>query len=193
MKVFFDTEFTGLHKDTTLISIGLISEDKRCFYAELTDYDEAKCDDWIREHVIANLNLSKLESDRKHIANYHVGIKSDIKTALENWFRQFEEVELVSDVCHYDMVLFIDLFGGAFGLPSNICANCYDINQDIARYYNIGLQTAFNKSREQILWEQRKENAVSGDKHNALYDAKVIRELYQILNKVDFDEKYKIR
>ena len=26
MKIFFDTEFTGLHKDTTLISIGLIGE-----------------------------------------------------------------------------------------------------------------------------------------------------------------------
>ena len=38
MKIFFDTEFTGLHKDTTLISIGLIAEDRRCFYAELTDY-----------------------------------------------------------------------------------------------------------------------------------------------------------
>ena len=92
----------------------------------------------------------------------------------------------------YDMVLLIDLFGSAFDLPSNICANCYDINQDIARYYNVGLQTAFDKSREQILWEQRKENAVLGDKHNALYDAKVIRELYQILNKVNFDKKYAI-
>lgn len=192
MKIFFDTEFTGLHKDTTLISIGLISEDRRCFYAELTDYDEAQCSDWIKEHVIANLNLSKLECDRKYIANYHVGTKGDIKVALENWFRQFKEVELVSDVCHYDMVLLIDLFGSAFDLPSNICANCYDINQDIARYYNVGLQTAFDKSREQILWEQRKENAVLGDKHNALYDAKVIRELYQILNKVNFDKKYAI-
>lgn len=92
----------------------------------------------------------------------------------------------------YDMVLLIDLFGSVFDLPSNICANCYDINQDIARYYNVGLQTAFDKSREQILWEQRKENAVLGDKHNALYDAKVIRELYQILNKVNFDKKYAI-
>lgn len=26
MKIFFDTEFTGLHQETTLISIGLISE-----------------------------------------------------------------------------------------------------------------------------------------------------------------------
>lgn len=75
MKVFFDTEFTGLYKNTMLISIGLISEDRRCFYAELTDYDEAQCSDWIKEHVIANLNLSKLECDRKYIANYHVGTK----------------------------------------------------------------------------------------------------------------------
>jgi DNA polymerase III epsilon subunit-like protein len=40
MKIFFDTEFTGLHKDTTLISIGLVSEDNRKFYAELIDYKE---------------------------------------------------------------------------------------------------------------------------------------------------------
>jgi len=33
-RIFFDTEFTGLHKDTTLISIGLIAEDGRTFYAE---------------------------------------------------------------------------------------------------------------------------------------------------------------
>lgn len=39
MKIFFDTEFTGLHKDTTLVSIGMVSEDNRQFYAELTDYD----------------------------------------------------------------------------------------------------------------------------------------------------------
>ena len=39
MKVFFDTEFTGLHRNTTLISIGLVSEDGRTFYAEFNDYD----------------------------------------------------------------------------------------------------------------------------------------------------------
>ena len=51
MKIFFDTEFTGLHKNTTLISIGLISEDRRSFYAELTDYDKEQCDDWIKENL----------------------------------------------------------------------------------------------------------------------------------------------
>ena len=132
MKIFFDTEFTGLHKDTTLISIGLISEDRRCFYAELTDYKRTLPDvdnwNWIEENVIANLYKSKSEDDRKYISNYHIGTKDDIALALGNWFSQFDKVELVSDVCHYDMVLLIDLFGTAFDLPDNVSASCYDIN-----------------------------------------------------------------
>lgn len=188
MKVFFDTEFRGLHKNTTLISIGLISEDRRIFYAELTDYDKEQCDDWIKKNVIANLIITKLPSDKKYIPNYHIGTKDNIAVTLENWFRQFKNVELVSDVCHYDMVLLIDLFRNALNLPTNVCPSCHDINQDIARYYNIDLQTAFDKSREKILWDNYKEHAVGGEKHNALHDAKVIRELYQILNKINFDK-----
>ena len=46
-KIFFDTEFTGLHQNTTLVSIGLVSDEGERFYAELTDYDETQCDDWI--------------------------------------------------------------------------------------------------------------------------------------------------
>lgn len=39
-RVYFDTEFTGLVQDAKLISIGMISEDGRTFYAESTDYQE---------------------------------------------------------------------------------------------------------------------------------------------------------
>lgn len=38
MKIFFDTEFTGLKKDTDLLSIGLVTETWEEFYAELYDY-----------------------------------------------------------------------------------------------------------------------------------------------------------
>ena len=60
MKLFFDTEFTGLHKDTTLISIGIVSEDGRKFYAEFSDFDIRQCDNWIKENVLRNLYLPKL-------------------------------------------------------------------------------------------------------------------------------------
>ncbi|WP_143322983.1 3'-5' exoribonuclease [Clostridium sp. HBUAS56010] len=190
MKIFFDTEFTGLHKGTTLISIGLVTENNKQFYAELIDYDEKQCDTWIRDNVIAHLyktDWHKRESI--YVPNYHLGAKQEIGKVLENWFSQFSSVELVSDVCHYDMVLLIDLFSNAWGLPKQICPGCYDINQDIAKKYNITLKEAFDKSREEILHDHYRENKVIGDKHNALYDAKVIREIYQIVNNVDFDKR----
>lgn len=192
-KIFFDTEFTGLHKDTTLISIGLISEDGRQFYGECTDYDITQCDEWIKENVLKHTHFSYGECHELNIkediviSNYHLGNKFSMKTMITNWLRQFDTVEFVSDVCHYDFVLLIDLFGSAFDLPKQCCAACYDINQDIARKFNISQQEAFDKSREDILYNAYKENAVKGEKHNALYDAKVIRELYQILNNVNFN------
>lgn len=189
MKLFFDTEFTGLHKDTTLISIGLVSEDNRIFYAELTDYDEKQCDDWIKENVLEHLytRYPRKVEESLYIPNLHVGNKYNIGIALKIWLKQFDYVELVSDVCHYDMVLLIDLFGDAFDLPKNVCATCYDINQDIAKYYKITQAEAFDKSREEILYGNYKKICICGDKHNALYDAMVIRELYQILNHVNYD------
>ena len=39
MKIFLDTEFTGLHRNASLISIGLAAENGDVFYGELTDYD----------------------------------------------------------------------------------------------------------------------------------------------------------
>ena len=190
MKIFFDTKFAGLHKDATLISIGLISEDGRQFYAELTDYDLEQCSDWVTDNILKHLYSWDLDTvnNAKYIPNFHIGNKQDISIALINWFKQFDYVELVSDVCHYDFVLFIDLFGTAFDIPKNVCSACYDINQDIAKKYNISQQEAFDKSREDILFQTYKEDAVNGDKHNALYDAKVIRELYQILNSFNFIE-----
>ena len=77
------------------------------------------------------------------------------------------------------MMLFVDLFGNAFNLPKNINPVCHDINQDIANRYDLSETWAFNKSREEIL----EENGINieGNKHNALYDAKVIKEIYNIL------------
>ena len=55
MKIFFDTEFTGLHKGTELISIGMVDEVGRTFYAEFNDYDKNQIEDWIEDNVISNL------------------------------------------------------------------------------------------------------------------------------------------
>ena len=57
-KIFFDTEFTGLHQKTTLISIGLISECGKSFYAEFNDYDFNQVDDWLKENIPFQLQIA---------------------------------------------------------------------------------------------------------------------------------------
>ena len=203
MKIFFDTEFTGLHKDTTLISIGLIDENGRTFYGEFSDYDESQCDNWIRENVIKHLKWSK-EGPVEDFVNIYLNSweafasKEYIKIVLSEWLSKYDEVELVSDCCHYDMVLFVDIFGDAWSIPDVVNPACHDINQDIAKYFDISEKEAFDLSREKFIEkvnidrqddqnnfdisEGEKIINIEGDKHNSLYDAKVIREIYKIVN-----------
>lgn len=185
MNLFFDTEFTGLHKDTTLVSIGAVAENEQKFYAEFSDYDERQCDDWIKENVLKHTILGGNDTLAERLGEDSdttvvIGSKADIQYELGEWLKQFDSVQLVSDVCHYDMVLLIDIFGDAFDLPKNVSAVCHDINQDIAKHYGIYEREAFDKNREEIVAELCGE-FIAGDKHNALYDAEVIKAIYREL------------
>ena len=51
MLVFLDTEFTDFVRPD-LISLALVSEDGREFYAERTDYPKDDCSDFVRETVL---------------------------------------------------------------------------------------------------------------------------------------------
>lgn len=181
MKVFMDTEFEGLYKDAKLISIGLISENGKEFYGEISGINTHKQDDWVVKNVLNNTveygdaQVLDIVNDEN---NYFVGDKDYIASQLREWFMQFGDVEMVSDVCHYDMVLFIDLFGSAFDIPDNICPCCHDINSDIAREYNITEKEAFDFNREQIL--ESSDIDTSGQKHNSMYDARVIKTIYEL-------------
>lgn len=189
MKIFFDTEFTGLHKDTTLISIGMVDEVGRCFYGEFTDYDVSQVSDWIRENVLSHLMLKdsgmmeRLKNAFKD-GGYDItmvrGGRAVVLSVLRHWLDKYDEIQFVSDVCHYDFVLLIDLFGTAFDLPKNVCPSCHDINQDIASYYGVSEYTAFGINRDEIVDEPFLSEFVS--KHNSLYDALVIRLVYSKVN-----------
>lgn len=183
MKLFFDMEFTGLHKETTPISLGIVSEDGKTFYAEFTDYNEMQCNDWIKENVISEL-LHCTEKWYERIADRQThGNNQIVSYALKDWMQQFDKIQFISDVCHYDFVLLIDLLtngGTALDLPENISAVCRDINQDIAAYFEVSDREAFDMSREQIMNDLcDSEDIVTGNKHNSLYDAEVIRVIYR--------------
>lgn len=191
--IFFDSEFTGLHKNTTLISLGITTFDGRTFEAEFTDYDKEQVDDWVRDNVIKNLTIPKTDKSKgereyywasRHKSNsiyndiydgYSVrlrGNKTEIKEELERWLKQFKNgVEVWSDCLSYDWILFNDIFEHAFNLPDNV----YYIPFDICTLFKIkGIDPDI--SREEFIGD-----SVKGKKHNALYDAEVIKECYKKL------------
>ncbi|MBK9616910.1 MAG: 3'-5' exoribonuclease [Uliginosibacterium sp.] len=177
-KIFFDTEFTGLHKNTTLISIGLVSECGKSFYAELTDYDTNQVDDWINKNVISNLLIKEGSEIGKELPNTKIviGTINSVKDYLSEWLSQFEDVEMWSDCLSYDWVLFCQIWGHAFNVPKNI----YYIPFDICTLLKLkGIDPDI--SREDFALEffnSLESSFLIGKKHNALFDAFIIKESY---------------
>jgi len=131
IKIFLDTEFTGLHQKTTLISIALVAETGEEFYAEFTDYDTSQIIPWLEGNVLNKLNkkLPKvLGIDLTQTKIHLKGNRAEIKETLNKWFTRFEFVEIWSDVLAYDWVLFCELFGGALAIPQNIFYIPFDLS-----------------------------------------------------------------
>lgn len=203
MKFWFDCEFTGLRKDTTLISIGIVSGNNLQFYAELCDFDPKQISgdlEWFERNVFKNtMRVDSAGKFSKPEGMFEMSVKSFkgnavvfgdrkfVKESLIDWLQRNGAtadgtVEFVSDVCHYDMTLLIDLLtdgGTALDLPSWISPQCYDINQDIAWHYRISNHEAFNMDREFIVKELDDSFALLNFpeemKHNAVWDATVIQ------------------
>lgn len=178
-RIFFDTEFTGLHQNTTLISIGLVTENGREFYAELTDYDKSQVDEWLQENVIdnliytASLDGSKFQQFTEGAHVGCVGEKAMVAGKLREWLVELGQVEMWSDTLAYDWVLFNQLFGHAFNIPSNV----YYIPFDLATLFKIK-EIDPDISREEFAGLADYPDA---KKHNALWDAQVIKACYERL------------
>ena len=198
IKVFFDTEFTGLHQHTTLISIGLIAEDGRTFYAEFNDYDDSQVDDWLRDNVISKLKFTQPpagEAEYWSWSKTKVEMRGDSKTIaryLDDWFQDIlggamswidygdnvpnridePSIELWSDCLSYDFVLFNQLWGHAFNIPKCV----YYIPFDICTMFKVqGIDPDIN--RESFANNMDIED-IDIEKHNSLWDARVIRQCY---------------
>lgn len=185
MKLFLDSEFTGFHQKTTLISLGIVSEDGRTFYAEFSDYDKDQVDEWIRDNVIAGLQFSPAPAGQMEhflwsrfkpdvplpkMSNMELrGSTLDIQQVLDKWLKQFDQVEIWSDCLAYDWVLFNQIWGHAFKIPQNI----YYIPFDICTLFKLkGINPDINR-------EEFAEMTEGAEKHNALWDARVIRACYE--------------
>lgn len=182
MKVWYDTEFVDNGRTIDLISIGMVAEDGRTYYAVNSEMDTGaiQLHKWLMENVVPGLPIT--DHCRKHL-DRHAGsnapwgaITLDLKRTevkpkwvIANEVRDFlqttPDVELWSWYAAYDHVALIQLFGPMTQLPRGIPVWTNDLQQLAA---HVGDETIPGHP---------------GDEHNALADARHHRAIYESLCK----------
>jgi len=120
MRYFFDTEFIEDGITIDLISIGIISEDRRTYYAENIDCDLGRADPWVQNNVVPHLVGPTTQFTRPKIAR-------DIRAFVG------ENPEFWGYYCDYDWVLMCQLFGRMIDLPRGWPKFCLDLKQEMVR------------------------------------------------------------
>lgn len=170
MKYFLDTEFIERPGSIQLVSIGIVSENDRTFYAESISFDERKANDWVKENVLSKLRWWKpydfyrdgchndtqpqtvVDSLDESIEMF--GEIDSIKTGLLWYFDNDPSPEFWGYLAGYDWVVFCWIFGEMSDLPEGFPMYCNDIEQLMVEH---GVTTKVKQE--------------SGTEHNALADA----------------------
>jgi hypothetical protein len=171
IKIFLDTEFTGLHQNTNLISLGMVAETGQEFYAEFNDYDPSQLNPWLEEHVLKKLDFKNVQElvEETESSIKMKGTKIQVREVLEKWLLEFDFIEIWADVLAYDWVLFCELFGGAMKIPENIFYAPFDLATFFRLKGYIVPHSKFNKDLARFQFAE-----MDNDKqHHALSDAKV--------------------
>ena len=148
MLIFLDTEFTDFN-DPDLISIGLVDETGREFYAERTDYCEEMCSDFVVK-VVKPL----LKQHPKRVE----GTRFKIARELNEWLQHYGDTMIT--VCFdysTDWHLFNDLLSL---LPEEEIFN------------NLrGLMIWGDIDQQALEWFWKERDCIGWNQHMALYDA----------------------
>lgn len=155
-RFFYDTEFMEEPGFLELLSIGVVAEDGREFYAEVADAPVERANPWVRAHVLPHLGKPGVHRWGKAALRHH----------LEHFLapRQEDPVELWGYYADFDHVLLSWLWGRMVDLPPGMPMLTLDVRQLAIERGNPALPPM-----------------VQGMKHNALWDARWVREAYGAL------------
>jgi hypothetical protein len=174
MRYWFDTEFIEDGKTIDLISIGVVAEDGREYYAVNLDCEVSKASQWVKDNVIAQLPppLSSVWK-RKN------AIRADVAFFLGceqiNPLQGFEYIlpagvekpEIWAYYADYDWVAFCQLFGTMMDLPKGFPMYCRDLKQEVDRLGLINMDLPAPEGQESM--------------HHALHDARWTKRAWESL------------
>lgn len=143
MKYWLDTEFIEDGHTIDLISIGIVAEDGREYYAQNHDCDLRKASDWVKANVLPHLDhptcapsvsafACRAPDDPEqrgggHVWKYRKHIRDDVRTFLN--VAAYGKPEFWGYFADYDWVVFCQLFGRMVDLPPAYPRYCRDIKQ----------------------------------------------------------------
>jgi hypothetical protein len=158
VKYFYDTEFieNGPSEPIYFMSIGIVSEDGREYYAENSGCPLDRANDWVKANVIPHLG-SVTKQNR-------YDIKRDVEDFMD--IQKYGKPELWGYYADYDHVVFSQLFGRMVDLPVGFPMYTNDLKQLVKSMGNPRLP------------------AQGKDEHHALKDAQWIKACYDRLQTV---------
>lgn len=162
MRYFYDCEFIEDGRTIDLVSIGVVSEDGREFYAVSTEFDPARAGRWVRANV-----LDKLPNPSSKAWRSRDRIREDLVEFFLDGddpdYAQPGQVELWAWVGAYDHVVLCQLWGDMTALPRFMPRYTRELKQ---------------------MWEcagSPELPALPDDAHNALADARHNLAKYQMV------------
>lgn len=160
MKYFFDTEFIEGFREyrvdvlkkkkahfIDLISIGIVCEDGRSYYAVSTDFNPKEADDWVKRNVLQKLPARYAKVEDRPRLRQEAMLWKDNKTIaeevkkfiLQGHSKRFNAdeitdweghpIEMYAYYADYDWVLLCSLFGRMIDLPEGFPMYCRDLKQ----------------------------------------------------------------
>ena len=144
MKYWYDTEFIEDGKTIDLISIGMVAEDGREYYAQSVEFDPDKASQWVKDHVLTQLiACSDAPHGQMHGLYQHrhgqcsrgcpwrtrEEVKQNILAFMNVDKYTYGKPELWGYYSAYDHVAFAQLFGTMMDLPPGYPMYTRDIKQ----------------------------------------------------------------
>ncbi len=130
MRYFYDTEFIEDGETIDLISIGVVAEDGREFYAVSKEFDASKAGDWVRRNVLNQLppKSDARWMDRATLRSKLYGFLLPDHVPGQRLAQQ-DRPELWAWVGAYDHVVLAQLWGDMTGLPRELPRFTHELKQ----------------------------------------------------------------
>lgn len=173
MRYYLDCEFIDDGYKIDLISIGIVCEDGREFYAVSLDFDPSDANQWVRENVLPQLpgrNVYTFDPETAPLLRRDNSFwlpTSMIKSKILDFCdpAKYGEPEFWAHYADYDWVCFCQLFGTMMDLPEGYPMFCLDLQQWCHQLGNPELPPQ-----------------LSGE-HSAIEDAKWNKQVWEFLDK----------